>query len=153
MTVELYYLTLSAGLAAILWIPLHNGAFCRLGHRSDPELPGKSPWTPAWAQRSQRAHLNLLEYLASFRVLVISAHLLDVSTGNTVLGQRFSSGHGLYMWLFSPWAYPTSELWHSLPVGWERYWFSWRFCNECKGWCSTEHPTEGVKILDKLLVY
>ena len=86
MTVELYYLTLSAELAAILWIPYIMAFFVVWGIVPTLSYPADPPELPAWAQRSQRAHLNLLECLAPFAVLVIAAHLLDVSTSNSVLG-------------------------------------------------------------------
>jgi uncharacterized MAPEG superfamily protein len=35
---------------------------------------------PAWVQRSYRAHLNLLEQFVPFAVMVLIAHMLEVST-------------------------------------------------------------------------
>ena len=43
---------------------------------------------PAWAQRCHRAHMNLVENLAPFAVLVLVAHVLGISNAMTVLGAQ-----------------------------------------------------------------
>ncbi len=41
---------------------------------------------PEWAKRSKRAHLNLVENIGPFAVLVLVAHALGVSNESTALG-------------------------------------------------------------------
>ena len=41
---------------------------------------------PAWAARAIRAHLNLVENLAPFAVLVLVAHVTGKANGTTALG-------------------------------------------------------------------
>ena len=43
--------------------------------------PRNPPEPAAWAQRSHRAHLNLVENLPAFAALVIIAHLTEVDAG------------------------------------------------------------------------
>ena len=86
MSTELLYLTLSAGLTAILWIPYvvartnTQGLTGALGYPENPPAP------PAWAKRSERAHMNMVENLAPFAALILVAHILGISTEMTVLG-------------------------------------------------------------------
>ncbi len=86
MTTELLYLTLSAGLTAILWIPYilerigSQGMAGAMGYPENPPAPAK------WAQRAERVHLNMVENLPPFAALVLVAHVLSVSTELTVLG-------------------------------------------------------------------
>jgi uncharacterized MAPEG superfamily protein len=86
MTTELFWLLMTSILAASLWIPFVVGvnttdyeeqqnSFIR------PPDPGKMP---AWVHRSHRAHLNLLEQLLPFALIVIVAHILKVSTPVTI---------------------------------------------------------------------
>ncbi|MFZ5962895.1 MAPEG family protein [Thalassococcus sp. BH17M4-6] len=84
MTPELTWLTLTAILAASLWIPYIVGvnkypaatdAFARPAPLSD---------FPAWVHRAHRAHLNLIEQAVPFAIVVIVAHLAGVSNTVTV---------------------------------------------------------------------
>ena len=84
MTPELFWLSLTAVLAATLWLP-----FIVLS--SLPENAGHQTFdrmAPVWqmsdvAQRAYRAHLNLLEQFLPFAVVVLVAHLAGVSNGAT----------------------------------------------------------------------
>lgn len=86
MSAELLYLTLSAGLTIVLWIPYvvartnTQGLSDALGYPENPPAP------PAWAERSRRVHMNMVENLAPFAALVLVAHVLEISTEMTVLG-------------------------------------------------------------------
>ncbi len=90
MTVELTILTLTAILAASLWIPFVIGVnTSEPGSAADKKSQDFSrPADPAlqrpWVHRSYRAHLNLLEQFLPFAVVVIVAHLVEVSTVVTV---------------------------------------------------------------------
>ena len=86
MTIDLFYLTLTAGLAAILWIPnvvaiaSQHGFILPADFREAAEKP-----LQGWGQRARRVHLNMVENLAHFAVLVIVAHLSGVANEQTAL--------------------------------------------------------------------
>jgi len=84
MTTELLFLTLTALLAATLWVPYIIGV-----NMSDADMPADNrphdpAIYPAWVHRSYRAHINLLEQFLQFAVLIVIAHLAGVS--NSVTG-------------------------------------------------------------------
>ena len=84
MTTDLYYLALTAGLAAVLWVPnvvaivTQHGLILPADFREAEEkrLQG-------WGQRTKRVHLNMVENLAHFAVLVIVAHLSGTANEQT----------------------------------------------------------------------
>ena len=84
MTTELFYLTLTALLTGVLWIPAvlgqvaSRGVLTAEGYRSAPTSPLKD-----WARRADRAHINAVENFAIFAAVVIVAHLIGLSTGLT----------------------------------------------------------------------
>ena len=85
MTPELTWLSLSALLAASLWIPYIVGvnttpAPGAADFARPPDLSGFVPWV----HRAHRAHLNMIETLAPFAVVVLVAHLAGVSNAATV---------------------------------------------------------------------
>ena len=86
LTTDLLYLTLTAGLAAILWIPnvvaivSQHGLIQPADFREAAEKP-----LDGWRQRARRVHLNMVENLAPFAALVIVAHLTGVSNELTAL--------------------------------------------------------------------
>jgi uncharacterized MAPEG superfamily protein len=53
-----------------------------LGNRAEPFQ------LPEWAARAKRAHLNLVENLAPFAILVLVAHATGKSDGLTALGAQ-----------------------------------------------------------------
>ena len=82
MTTEILSLLIVALLAASLWIPFIVGV-------NTNEFPVKesvfvrppSPEVmPAWVHRAHRAHLNLLEQLLPFAIVVLIATQLGIST-------------------------------------------------------------------------
>ncbi|MDR5728497.1 MAG: MAPEG family protein [Terriglobia bacterium] len=86
MTTELTWLVYTAILAASLWIPYivgvnvtdfegKDGLFAR-----PPDMSKMAPWV----HRSYRAHLNLLEQLLPFSLIVIAGALAKISTPITV---------------------------------------------------------------------
>ncbi len=93
MSTELIYLTLTALLAASLWIPYVAG----VNATPVPALAENRPHDPGtlvpWVHRAYRAHLNLLEQFLPFAVVVLVAHLAGVSTSVTVLAAA------LFFWL------------------------------------------------------
>lgn len=92
MTTELYYLTLTAVLTGLLWVPyVLDRFFVRgiLGAIGYPENP--KPQTP-WAQRLMAAHANAVENLVVFAPLVLVAHAVGI------VGGAVASAATLYFW-------------------------------------------------------
>jgi uncharacterized MAPEG superfamily protein len=85
VTTELYWLTLTALMTALFWVPY---ILDRLAVRgvwpalSDTKPEGGGPHS-LWAQRAIRAHQNGVENLAIFVPAVMVAHLLSISTPAT----------------------------------------------------------------------
>ena len=86
MTIELTYLAWTAVLCILLWIPYIAAGASQYGMLTPAEykVPG-SRVLPEWANRAQRAHLNLLENLPSFAALILVAHLAGISTETTAI--------------------------------------------------------------------
>ena len=87
MTHELYWTTLTALLAAALWMPYIVGVNTAAadGHdRTDFTRPADPSRERPWVHRAWRAHLNLLEQFLPMAALVLVAHQLGVSTSVTV---------------------------------------------------------------------
>lgn len=88
MTTELFFLTLTAILLASLWIPFVVGVNTTPydGGRDHDfgRIPPDMTKFPAWVQRANRAHLNLLEQFAPFAALVLIAHVAGISNDVTV---------------------------------------------------------------------
>lgn len=84
MVPELFWLTLTALLTGVLWIPyatqmiLENGLAKVLQDGSGTPLP-----QAAWAVRLKKAHANAVENLAVFAPLVIMVVILGVYTALT----------------------------------------------------------------------
>ena len=76
MTTDLWYLALTAGLTAALWIPyiacqvMTNGLLAPENYVDPKPRP-----VPLWGQRAHRAYLNAVESFAPFAALVIVANL------------------------------------------------------------------------------
>ena len=87
MTTDLWMLVASAVLC--LLIPSVYGAG-RMG------MPGGTQWAfgnreqplvgPPWAERADRAHRNMIENLAPFAILVLTAHVAGKANAMTSLG-------------------------------------------------------------------
>jgi uncharacterized MAPEG superfamily protein len=93
MTGELFWLTLTAAMTGLLWVPyildrMQVRGF--MGAMANPS-PGDKPQS-AWAQRMIAAHYNAVENLAVFAPLVLIAHVLNVHSGATVFACA------LYFW-------------------------------------------------------
>jgi uncharacterized MAPEG superfamily protein len=108
MTPELKYLVWSTVLTFVLVLIAASGAQLQVGldklagNREDlPEMTG-------WAGRAQRAHLNMLENLILFAILVLVAKAAGVSNSMTLLGaQLFFWGRVAHAVLYLagiPWA-------------------------------------------------
>ena len=84
MTTELFYLLLTAILTGVLWIPVVIGYVKTRGpiQPADYKVAPTSP-LPAWVNRANRAHINAVENLVPFAVIVLIAHAAQVSTAVT----------------------------------------------------------------------
>jgi len=106
--IELRLLLYSAFICLLLWIPYVVAEIKQRGLNRAVSYPsGTVDDLPAWAQRAHRAHMNLVENLAAFAVLVLVAHAIGVSNGLTVWGAQlfFWSRvvHFVVMWAGIPW--------------------------------------------------
>ena len=84
MTTELYWLTLTALMTALFWVPyvLNRMAVTGLAGTLAGHSP-KSEGHSVWANRAIKAHYNAIENLAVFAPAVLTAHALNISTGAT----------------------------------------------------------------------
>ncbi len=83
---ELFWLTLTAVMTGLMWIPyiLDRIMVRGLKETMDNPRPGATPQSP-WAMRAYFAHTNAVENLAVFATLVLIANALDISTRTTVI--------------------------------------------------------------------
>ena len=89
LTVELRLLAYSALLCIFLWLPyiltaIRTFGLVRMVSYPTPDYVN----LPQWARRSYRVHMNLVENLAPFAVLVILAALTGSFNEMTALGAR-----------------------------------------------------------------
>ena len=92
MTPDLQMLVWSAALALVQMLVAVIGAQGQVGL---PLLAGnrdEAPRLTSWAGRAQRAHLNMLESLAVFAIVVLVAHAAGRANEVTALGA------GLFFW-------------------------------------------------------
>jgi uncharacterized MAPEG superfamily protein len=108
MTPELTYLVWSAVLTFVLVLIAASGAQLQVGLE---KLAGNREGLPdltGWAGRAQRAHLNMLENLILFAILVLVAQAAGVHNSATLLGaQLFFWGRVAHAVLYLagiPWA-------------------------------------------------
>jgi uncharacterized MAPEG superfamily protein len=93
MTAELRYLVLTALLTGALWVPVvigyvrSRGPLKPIDYKRAPSTP-----LPDWVNRANRAHQNAVESFAPFAALVLTAHVLHVSTTTTV------AATAMYFW-------------------------------------------------------
>ena len=87
LSYEFRMLAYSAFLCLVLWIPY---ILATIQVRGLPGALGYPTGTygdlPDWAQRNQRAHMNLVENLAPFAALVLLAHLSGQASAATAFG-------------------------------------------------------------------
>ena len=84
MSIELKMLAWTCGLTVLLWIPYLLQRILTVGPaRTVTYAADDEPLAP-WAERARRAHYNAIENLAPFGLVVIVAHLANISTSATV---------------------------------------------------------------------
>jgi uncharacterized MAPEG superfamily protein len=93
LTPELAYMTLTAGLTGILWIPIVANRLREMGlwkalKNPEPDLRPQADW----AYRLASAHRNAIENLVVFAPLAIAVHLLEVGTTAT------ETAAGVFFW-------------------------------------------------------
>lgn len=82
ITSELYWLTATIVMTALLWIPIIINRIVEIGAWATlmpPRLQSKA----LWAERLMRAHANAVENLVIFAPLVLSTQLVRISTAAT----------------------------------------------------------------------
>ena len=84
MTTELYWLTLTALMTALFWVPyvLNRMVMNGLGGTLAGGAPDSGTLS-LWAQRAMKAHTNAVENLAIFAPIVLTAHVLGISNAAT----------------------------------------------------------------------
>lgn len=92
MGYELNYLIWITGICGIIWMPYVLSRVQQLGMAKAMGYADNPPEPPKWAQRSQRAHLNLLENLPIFAVLVLVAQITNSFDSLT------AAGAALFFW-------------------------------------------------------
>ena len=105
---ELRLLSYLALLCLSLWSPYIIAAISVRGLRRVVGYPtGLYTDLPNWAQRCQRAHQNLIENLVPFGILVLIAHVTNVSNEITLLGTQMffwaRLGHAITTIAAVPW--------------------------------------------------
>ena len=90
METAYFYLGLSGLLTVLLWTPYILSRAITWGLptflNNYPEgFPKTQPDAPMWAQRSQRAHLNMVETLPAFAAVVVAAGALSQSSAHEAI--------------------------------------------------------------------
>ncbi|MGE0846501.1 MAG: MAPEG family protein [Flavobacteriaceae bacterium] len=81
MTVEIFWLIVTALVTSLFWVPyILNRIAVRglMGAMANPSAGDKPQ--PDWAVRAQKAHYNAVENLVIFAALVLAAGIVGVST-------------------------------------------------------------------------
>ena len=86
--IELSLLIWTAALTILQMLVSALGSISQIGLTTLAGNRDNLTETTGWASRAQRAHRNMLESIAVFAILVMSAHHLDISNDMTVLGAQ-----------------------------------------------------------------
>ena len=86
LSTELYWLTLTIGMTAVMWLPYIINRMAELGIWSALWDPfGHTEARAAWANRMMQAHINAVENLVIFAPLVLLIHLTGQSSALTAI--------------------------------------------------------------------
>lgn len=89
MSIDIRLLVYSAFICIVMWLPYVLTAIRTFGLRRMVGYPAPGyDQLPQWTQRLYRAHMNLVENLAPFAVLVIAAQMTGAANEWTALGAR-----------------------------------------------------------------
>ena len=84
LTPELYWLTATVALTAVMWVPYVLQLIAQLGLVAAAHDPHhETPPGTRWAQRAKRAHANAVENLAILAPLAITVHVAGAGTSLT----------------------------------------------------------------------
>ena len=91
METAYFYLTLSGALTVLLWTPYILARVFVWGpltflHNYPKNFPAEQPAPPLWAQRAQRAHLNMVETMPAFIAVIAGADYLIGDSAGLVVG-------------------------------------------------------------------
>lgn len=84
MTPEIYWLTLTSVMTALLWIPYLVNRIVETGPWATLGVPRLQPDAP-WAGRLMRAHANAVENLAIFAPLALSVPITGSGSSATAI--------------------------------------------------------------------
>ena len=109
LSYELRMLAYSAFLCLVLWIPYILATIQTRGLARAVGYPtGDYSDLPDWAQRTQRAHMNLVENLVPFAALVLLAQISGQASAATAFGAALfywaRLGHAIVHIAGVPWA-------------------------------------------------
>ncbi|GGD19183.1 MAPEG family protein [Pyruvatibacter mobilis] len=85
------YLVLSGALTILLWTPYILARVFVWGlptflHNYPENYPAQEPEPPLWAQRAQRAHLNMVETMPAFIAVVVGAGFIADASAYATIG-------------------------------------------------------------------
>ena len=86
LNTEIYYLIIVTFFCGLLWIPYVTERFFRIGIKETCGYGDKNINIPQWASRAKLAHLNLIENLPLFAILIIVVTLLEKNNEQTATG-------------------------------------------------------------------
>ena len=98
MDQALFYLAASGMFCVLLWVPyILNRVFvwglpAFISNYPNHKFPTETPVIPVWAERAQRAHLNMVETLPAFAAVVLAAYLADANK------EIVASWAGIFFW-------------------------------------------------------
>jgi uncharacterized MAPEG superfamily protein len=88
MQTAYYYLVLSGMLTVLLWTPYILSRMVTWGLAGFlNSYPKDIPAQPAWAERAQRVHLNMVETMPAFIAVVVGAGYLVADTAGNSIGE------------------------------------------------------------------
>lgn len=93
MSVELEMLVWVATLTLLMWVPYVLSGIINDGLVASLKWQGDEKQRFLWAERAKRAHYNSIENLIPFAIIVIIAHLTNISNEAT------TSAATAYFWL------------------------------------------------------
>lgn len=93
MTPELYWLTWTAVLTGLLWLPYIGQIIGKIGVATALSETGGVEPDRSWSVRAKKAHANAVENLAVFAPLALAVHVLGV--GNTYTATAAATYFGL----------------------------------------------------------
>ena len=110
LSIDIRLLVYSALLCLVVWLPYILAGIGHFGLTRMVSYPACDfRELPQWAQRLHRAHMNLVENLAPFAILVLVAHMIGAANEMTALGAR------LFFW-----ARIVQILSHTFAIPWVR---------------------------------